>query len=94
MGHENKVLDQTDIILLKLMETTKDLLNIAELLLKDPSGIQKAIMIKKISKLREALPRTTSDVKAVTRRKDLRTLSLRSFKGETNDDGAGEQNST
>lgn len=86
MPEEKQILDQKDIILLKLLETTKDLLLITDQLLKGPGDLQRMALRLKIGKLKKTLPKTASDIKTITKRKDLRTLSIRSLTEGDNDE--------
>jgi hypothetical protein len=83
MAENEKTIDKETIILLKVLDAIKDLMAITESVLDDPTPPRKRILKRKLSIMKERLPRTAGEVKTVVKRKDNKQLNFSNIKERT-----------
>ncbi len=80
---EEKIIDRETIVLLKTLDSVKDLIAIFESVLDRPSEAQIRIMKRKLSIIKNKLPKTSNEIKVIAKRKDTKLLTFEDLDQKT-----------
>ena len=76
-------LERDTIVLLKVLDSVKDLMALIESVIDEPSPVQRKILKRKLKIMGDRLPKLGGDIKPVVKRKETKQLNFNNLKEKT-----------